>query len=294
MLLLSHQLRLASRPTSRLAFPTVRGLASAAATGLTLPKRSTLSIALSIAGAATFLSASAAAESKAAPANKVTEADQLFDSNNYAKAASLLRAELAARPTDADLLWRLARVLKKLADEEKPKTPAKESAVREGLGLAERALAADDSCGPAHKWYAILLSEVGSFGGTSDTIKNSFVVREHFERAVALSPQDATSRHLLGLWCFEVAKLSWIEQKVASAIFAAPPKATFAEAVEHFEAAEAMSPGFYPKNLLMLAQAHAKLGQKTKAKQWLGKCLAAKPATPEDEETLKQAAALKL
>ena len=52
--------------------------------------------------------------------------------------------------------------------------------------------------------YAILLSQVGAFGSTSDKIKNSFVVREHFELAVKLSPADATARHLLGLWCFEV------------------------------------------------------------------------------------------
>ena len=100
-----------------------------------------------------------------------------------------------------------------------------------------------------HKWYAILLSESGSFAGTSASIKNSFVVREHFERAAALSPKDATSRHLLGLWCFEVAKLSWIEQKAAAALFATPPTATFAEALDHFEHAERIEPGFYPKNL---------------------------------------------
>ena len=53
-------------------------------------------------------------------------------------------------------------------------------------------------------------------------------------------------------------------------------------------------PGFYPKNLLMLAHAYSKLGQKEAAKQWLERCLAASPQTPEDEETLKQAKALKL
>lgn len=52
-----------------------------------------------------------------------------------------------------------------------------------------------------------MLSGVGEFLGTSEKIKNSFVVREHFERATELSPNDATARHLLGLWCFEVAKV---------------------------------------------------------------------------------------
>ena len=83
-------------------------------------------------------------------------------------------------------------------------------------------------------------------------------------------------------------------RKVASTLFATPPTATYDEAIEHFEAAEKMEPGFYPKNLLMLAHAYSKLGQKEAAKQWLERCLAASPQTPEDEETLKQAKALKL
>jgi hypothetical protein len=91
-----------------------------------------------------------------------------------------------------------------------------------------------------------MLSSVGEFSGTSTKIKNSFIVRDHFERAVVLSPKDATSRHLLGLWCFEVAKLSWVEKKAAAAFFAAPPSATYEEALAHFEAAEKIDPGALP------------------------------------------------
>ena len=82
-----------------------------------------------------------------------------------------------------------------------------------------------------------------------------------------------------------MAKLSWIEQKAAAALFAAPPTATFDEALGHFEQAEQMDPGFYPKNLLLLAQACAKLGRKPEAEAWRAKCLAATARTPEDEQT---------
>ena len=53
-------------------------------------------------------------------------------------------------------------------------------------------------------------------------------------------------------------------------------------------------PGFYPKNQLLLARACSKLGRTDDAREWLRKCLAATPSTPEDEETLKEAAGLKL
>jgi len=122
----------------------------------------------------------------------------------------------------------------------------------------------------------------------------SLTVADHFKRAVDLSPKDATARHLLGLWCYEVAKLSWLEQKVAATLFAAPPTATFEEAYEHFVAAEKIDPGFYPKNMLLLAQTCARLGLKQEATHWHSRCLASKARTPEDEETLAEAAKLKL
>ena len=76
----------------------------------------------------------------------------------------------------------------------------------------------------------------------------------HFEKAIALNPSDATSRHLLGLWCFTFADMAWCaalpashfqlsgacryKASVAAALFATPPTSTYAEALAHFEAAE--------------------------------------------------------
>lgn len=175
------------------------------------------------------------AECKRAAGDPYAEADALFASNEYAKLAAQLRTALAGSAEDQGLLWRMGRACKKLADSEPPKSVAKRALISEGIACTERSLSLQEGCGPCHKWHAILLTETGQFEGTSATIKNSFVVREHFERAVDLSPADATSRHLLGLWCFEVAKLSWLEQKAAAAFFATPPQATFAEAATHFE-----------------------------------------------------------
>ena len=223
----------------------------------------------------------------------LSRADALFDANEYAQLADLLRTALSSRPDDAQLLWRLARALKKLADAQSEK-PAKEKLAREAHAAAERSLALAPECGAVHKWYAITLSELGAFLGTTDKIKNSFAVREHFDRAAELCPADATSRHLLGVWCFEVAKLSWFEQKAAAALFASPPRATFEEALAHFELAEKTEPDFYPKNKLLMAQAHARLGRKEEAQHWLQSCLRSTPKTPEDEQTLAEAARMQL
>ena len=89
------------------------------------------------------------------------------------------------------------------------------------------------------------------------------------------------------------AQLSWLEKKAAAALFASPPTATFDDALGHFEAAERMDPGFYPKNRLLLAMACAKVGRVEEARTWRERCLAAPARTPEDEQTLKEAAAFK-
>ena len=101
----------------------------------------------------------------------------------------------------------------------------------------------------SHGRYAIAISQTSAFEGTKATITKSFVVKaclspqppplhhpcfsaaprlhlrrtspalrqspipfssqEHFAKAVELNPRDPTSRHLLGVWFFEVASLSW-------------------------------------------------------------------------------------
>ena len=119
---------------------------------------------------------SAASSCKAGPTFR--EADRLFAANEYQALAMLLRSALAAAPNDAELLWRLGRACKKLADSQPAKSPAKLALITEGFGATQKALAAAGQCGPAHKWHAILLTETGAFEGTSATIKNSFVVKE--------------------------------------------------------------------------------------------------------------------
>ena len=160
-----------------------------------------------ILGSTALLSMSLSSSAQCRGESVVLKADGLFEANEYGALRAMLREALAQQGDDAELLWRLGRACKKLADSEKPKSDAKKALIREAMKATERALELAPSCGPSHKWYAIVLTELGQFEGTTATIKNSFTVREHFERAVKLSPEDATSRHLLGLWCFEVAKV---------------------------------------------------------------------------------------
>ena len=116
---------------------------------------------------------------------------------------------------------------------------AREQALLEdAVALAQEALALDDGCAPAHKWFAICKGSLSAFVPTKEKIELGFVFRDHVLRAIALAPEDPTNHHLLGRWSFEVASLSWFERRAAAALFAAPPEATFDETLALFTKAE--------------------------------------------------------
>ena len=42
-------------------------------------------------------------------------------------------------------------------------------------------------------------------------------------RSAQLNPHKATTHHVLGEWAYGVASISWVERRVAAALFATPP-----------------------------------------------------------------------
>jgi hypothetical protein len=110
---------------------------------------------------------------------------------------------------------------------------------------------------PAHKWLGIAISARASLDGIKATIERSLDVRRAFERAMALDGRDATSAHLLGLWHFEVASVGWLAKRTAAALFAQPPESSYGAALELLLAAEALQPGFYKKNRLLIGKTQA-------------------------------------
>ena len=149
-------------------------------------------------------------------------------------------------------------------------------ALNHGVGGAQNAY--------VHKWYAIAVSNTSGYEGTKATIEKSLVVKEHFAKAAELNPLDATTRHALGLWYWEVASLSWAKRKLAAAVFASPPTGTYDEALSHFQLAEGISPGFYIRNRLMIAKCQLQLRDKAGAKKW-AKLATELPITNHDDET---------
>ncbi|XP_053517145.1 regulator of microtubule dynamics protein 1 isoform X10 [Artibeus jamaicensis] len=228
-------------------------------------KRSLIFSALSYLGFETYqLLSSAAVVYATAKVFRVEEilqqADYLYESGETAKLYQLLIQYKESE--DAELLWRLARASRDVAQLSGTSEAEKKVLVYEALEYAKRALEKNEASFAAHK------------------------------KAIELNPKDATSIHLMGVWCYTFAEMPWYQRRIANMLFAAPPSSTYEEALGYFQRAEQVDPNFYSKNLLLLGKTYLKLQNKKLAAFWLLKAKDYPAHTQEDKQIQAEAAQL--
>ncbi|XP_006924121.1 regulator of microtubule dynamics protein 1 isoform X2 [Pteropus alecto] len=220
----------------------------------------------------------------------LAQADYLYESGETEKLYQLLTQYKDSE--DAELLWRLARVSRDVAQLSRTSEAERKLLVYEALEYAKRALEKNEASFAAHKWYAICISDVGDYEGIKAKIANAYVIKEHFEKAIELNPKDATSIHLMGIWCYTFAEMPWYQRRIARMLFAAPPSSTYEEALGYFQRAEQVDPNFYSKNLLLLGKTYLKLHNRKLAAFWLVKARDYPAHTEEDRQIQMEAAQL--
>eukprot|EP00795_Rhopilema_esculentum_P001226 gene1226-15596_t len=217
-------------------------------------------------------------------------ADSYYEKNETQQLYSYLLKEKNRK--NAEILWRFARTARDYSQLSSTAKDEKRKLIYEGFSAAEEAVSLDEKSFGSHKWYGIMLSEIGDYEGTKRKIENSYKIRDHFLKAIELNPSDATSHYLLGVWFFTFADLPWYQRKLAATIFASPPSCTYEEAKSHFIHAESLDPGFYTANQLMLAKVCIRLGQKEEAKSWLDKLLKLQAKTESDKKNIEEGESL--
>ncbi|KAL3859144.1 hypothetical protein ACJMK2_009376 [Sinanodonta woodiana] len=219
----------------------------------------------------------------------ILEADKLYAQDEVFKLYDFL-FQYKDMAND-EILWRLARAtVDKGKHSEDPNV--KKMCMYEAFEYIKQALALNSNNFACHKWYAILLDYTGEYEGTKKRIANSFLVRKHFVKAIKLNPKDATSLHSLGYWCFVFADMPWYQKKIASALFATPPTATYEEALDYFIKAEEVEPNFYSTNLLMLGKTFMRLKNYKNAKIYIMKAYKYPVKTPDDKKAHEEAMVL--
>jgi len=218
---------------------------------------------------------------------EIKKAEELYGANDFKGVYEYLLQFKDSE--DAELLWRLVRATRDRANMAGVSADDKKTMIFEAFEVSKRALQFGEEVSSCHKWYGIMLSQTGDYIGTKKKIEDSPEMKKHFEKAIELNPNDATSRHLVGMWCFSFADLAWYERKIAAVVFGSPPESTYEEALGHFEKAESLSPSFYSTNQLMLGVVNMKLGKKEEAKTWFNKLLEFKAIKEEDNTNIQKA-----
>ncbi|PRP87976.1 hypothetical protein PROFUN_02713 [Planoprotostelium fungivorum] len=186
-------------------------------------------------------------------------------------------------PDHPEIFWRYIRTLYDLGDTKPDDKPFRQSLYEKGLEQATLLLQKFPEEWGGHKWYAIMLSSLAEYQSTKDKISNAFKIKEHAVKATELNPKDASSFHLLGRWCYSVSNVSWVERKVASALFATPPTSSFEESLQYFLKAGELFPSV--PNSFWTAEAYMQLRNTEKAREWYENALTMTPASEADVKT---------
>lgn len=215
----------------------------------------------------------------------IEQADELHKRNDPAGCLELLRGAADGVKNEDEVAWRMARAFHDAAEECGDKAE-REGLLREGLDIASRTMERSGS-GSATKWYAILLGRLGDFLPTKEKVANAHIIKEKLLRAAVLLPQDASLQTALGLWCYKVAGISFIERNIAKLLFGEPPASSYSEALGHFERSNEIRPT--KKATYHAGMCSQQLGQRDDAEKWLQACLALESSGAADAELDRQA-----
>lgn len=190
--------------------------------------------------------------------------------------------------TNPEMLWRYGRALYLMGKNQVADKKKKEEYVRDSVAAISAALQLDANNVSAHKWMGMALGSLGEFLSLTDKIKDTYKIKEQFDKAIQGNPNDATTYHCLGVWSFSLLQVSWVERQVASAIFATPPQTSFEEAEKAFLRSDHLDPT-QPHNSIMLGDLYLYKGDKASARKWYEHATKCPANTDYQKEYVKQA-----
>lgn len=194
---------------------------------------------------------------------------------------------------DVELLWRGARAYYDAHSDSAVAASGSDgrdaqALLHEALALARRAIDADGDHWGGHKWLGICLGSLNSFDiSNKERIVNSWAIREHLDKALAILPSDATINHAIGVWCFEIASLGWAQRVLANTFVSTVPTASYEEALSYFEVAAASWVSLH--TCVKAADTCEKLGRNAEAQEWLRRALVLEAAGEADTSAQNEA-----
>lgn len=199
----------------------------------------------------------------------ISEIDRAFEDPNSDKEALFMRirSNLDNFNYHPNLAYRAVRarnILMNKAKKEGKREEQKDLAFKT-LEIAKEVIEKNPTHGECNKWYAIAVGGVNDFVSTKEKIGNGQIFKNHVDYAISVNKNDATLYHLLGRFCDEVSKLSWIERKAAAALFGEIPPVNLSDAISNLQRAYELKPN-WKENIFYLAKCKLDAKQTSEAK----------------------------
>lgn len=195
-------------------------------------------------------------------------ANNHLDSGYLAKARDLCNEVLNENPSDAQALWRIARLYLAMA-EGKSSKKEKISTYETALGYAEKAKNADPGCADAYHWYGVILGRTAQESGIINFLAQIMTIKSSFETAIEIDPNHTGALHALGIWYAEASNFypAWTQ-----------------EAIRYLGQAIASDPS-YTLPYVTLARVYIREKEYSQARKLLESCLAVpNPTVPAEFE----------
>jgi tetratricopeptide (TPR) repeat protein len=162
------------------------------------------------------------------PLSRLAAGDEAFYKMDYAPAVSYYATALEERPTDAGLLWRLARayvcMAETLNDEERVELCKKAEA------FAIQSIKADSTLCEGHTWRAAALGYLALDGSMGDQVRFTQQLLREVNIAIALNPNDDAAYSIKGSLFRAIGNVSWLQRSLASVLIGRIPSGGFADA----------------------------------------------------------------
>lgn len=169
--------------------------------------------------------------------------DQAFVNIDYSKAQSIYEALLNTDSTNADILWRLARLNVCIGDAINPDQKEKRDAYYEkAIDYARKCIAIDPNKAEGHTWLGASLGVMADNLGSKQKIKIAKEIKKELDLAIKLNPNDDIAYSILGSYYHAIANISWFERMLANTFLGSVPEGSYEEAEVAFKKAIALNP----------------------------------------------------
>lgn len=193
----------------------------------------------------------------------------------------------AAQPDNAFILQKIARQYSDLV-EDQPEVAGKKRYAQTALDYARRAVAQNPSDPVNVLSVAICHGKLALYSDTREKVRNSRLVWEDAEKALALNPDYAWAHHVLGRWHYEVASLGATSKFFVRLFYGGLPTASFDKGIRHLRRATELEPAELT-HWLELGFACLAAGQPDAARQHWTRGLAMPPRHKPDEPAKRRA-----